>query len=233
MKFWMICRQSIWISLLAVLVAINSIGCDDSDDDPSVAPPEAQVNEQEDGEEADLSNPEDPNFPDGLHPTGAASRKIARLFARQIKPLSDAGGNHTNVVVCIGDSITARGYPPYLADETGMTVINAGKGGEGSGGTAGRSAGVIAEHRPAYLCILTGINDISGADASIETIVANIESIVNTAKDNSVIPIVGTLTPLSGSRKKWQADGQACSAAIRDMASRTGTRLADIAAAFD
>jgi hypothetical protein len=76
-KFWMICSQSIWISLVAVLVAVGSMGCDGGDDDPSVAPPEAQVNEQEDGEEADLSNPEDPNFPDGLHPSGSATRTIA------------------------------------------------------------------------------------------------------------------------------------------------------------
>ena len=223
-------RRTIFALVVPTLASFLVSGCegDDDDEDLSIAAGATATNEM-----TDATAPEDPNFPDGLHPSGSATRTIAKVFARQISPLADAGGNQTNVVVCIGDSITARGYPPYLADATGMIVVNAGKGGEGSGGTAGRAPGVLAEYRPAYLCILTGINDVSGGDAPIETIVANIESIVNAAKANNTIPVVGTLTPLSGSRKEWADDGRACSQAIRAMAARTGARLADVAAAFD
>lgn len=180
----------------------------------------------------DTSTPEDPNFPDGLHPSAEASETIAKVFASQISPVSDAGGNDTNAVVCFGDSITARYYPPYLADRIEMNVINEGKGGELSGSGAARIGDVLAEHRPAYICILEGINDISGADATVAQVVANLESMVNAAKANGTIPIVGTLTPLSGSRKEWAADGRAASAAIREMVGRTGARLADVEAAF-
>lgn len=226
-----ILRRAVFALVVPTLAMVLLSGCegDGDDEDLSIAGDPAA------GEttDADAAAPEDPNFPDGLHPSGSASRTIAKVFARQISPVDDAGGNQTNVVVCIGDSITARGYPPYLADATGMIVVNAGRGGEGSGGTANRAPGVLDEHRPAYLCILTGINDVSGADAPVETIVANIESIVNAAKANNTIPVVGTLTPLSGSRKEWADDGRACSQAIRAMAARTGARLADVAAAFD
>ncbi len=224
-------RRTLLALAVPALAAFLLAGCggDDDEEDLSIAA-DPGAGETTD---ADAASPEDPNFPDGLHATGSASRTVAKVFARQISPLADAGGNQTNVVVCIGDSITARGYPPYLADLTGMVVVNAGKGGEGSGGTAGRAPGVLAEYRPAYLCILTGINDVSGGDASIDRIVANVESIVNAAKANNTIPVVGTLTPLSGSRKQWAADGRACSQALRAMAARTGARLADVAAAFD
>lgn len=220
-------RRTVFTLLLPALAAFLLSGCEGDDEDQPVAGDPAA------GETADAEAPEDPNFPDGLHPSGSASRTIAKVFARQISPVDDAGDSQANVIVCIGDSITASGYPPHLAAATGMTVVNAGKGGEGSGGTASRAPGVLAEYRPAYLCILTGINDISGDDAPIETIVANIESIVNAAKAKNAIPVVGTLTPLSGSRKQWAADGRACSQAIRAMAARTGARLADVAAAFD
>lgn len=230
MIFWKRFCKSMVPSGGLLLAAFLLAGCEDGggsdDEDLSVATDQTAETEELPAE------PEDPNFPDGLHPSGSASKTIANLFARQIAPLADAGGNQTNVVACIGDSITARGYPPYLADATGMIVVNAGKGGEGSGGTLSRVSGVLTTYRPAYLCILTGINDVSGGDAPIETVVANIERICDAARANNTIPIVGTLTPLSGSRKEWAADGQACSAAIRAMAARTGTRLADIAAAF-
>ena len=225
-------RRTVFALVGPALAAFLLSGCggDGDAEDLSVPAGATATNETTD---VDAAVPEDPNFPDGLHPTGEASLTIAKVFARKIDPVAEAGGNQTNVVVCIGDSITERGYPPYLADVTGLVVVNAGKGGEGSAGAASRAPGLLAEYRPAYLCILTGINDVSGGDASIETIVANIASIVNAAKANQTIPIVGTLTPLSGSRKEWAADGEACSQLIRALAAQTGARLADVAAAFD
>ncbi|HRT06574.1 MAG TPA: GDSL-type esterase/lipase family protein [Kiritimatiellia bacterium] len=225
-------RRMVFALAVPTLAAFLLSGCEGDGDDEDLSVPAGTMGTNETAD-ADAAAPEDPDFPDGLHPTASASRTIAEVFARQISPAADAGGDPAPVVACIGDSITARGYPPYLADLTGLPVVNAGKGGEGSGGTAARAPGVLAEYRPAYLCILTGINDVSGGDAPIETIVANIESIVNAAKANNAIPVVGTLTPLSGSHREWADDGRACSQAIRAMAARTGVRLADVAAAFD
>ena len=53
------------------------------------------------------------------------------------------------------------------------------------------------------------------------------------ANANHTIPIVGTLTPLSGSRADWADDSEACSELIRALAAQAGVRLADVAAAFD
>lgn len=224
-------RRTIFALVVPTLAAFLVSGCEGDGDDEDLSVPAGTMGTNETAG-ADAAAPEDPNFPDGLHPTASASRTIAKVFARQISPAAEAGGTPATVV-CIGDSITARGYPPYLADLTGCSVVNAGKGGEGSGGTADRAPGVLAEYRPAYLCILTGINDVSGGDAPIETIVANIERIINAARAAGATPVVGTLTPLSGSRKEWADDGRLCSEAIRALAARTGARLADVAAAFD
>ena len=226
-----ILRRAVFALVVPTLAMVLLSGCegDGDDEDLSIAGDPAA------GEttDADAAAPEDPNFPDGLHPSGSASRTIAKVFARQISPVDDAGGNQTNVIVCIGDSITERYYPPYLADETGMTVVNAGIGGERSAAAAARAPAVLAKYRPAYLCILTGINDISGGDASIQEIAANIALIVDAARANHTIPIVGTLTPLSGSRAEWADDSEACSELIRALAAQAGVRLADVAAAFD
>lgn len=225
-------RRMVFARLGPLLAAFLLSGCegDGGDEDSSLPAESAATNETTD---VDASVPADPNFPDGLHPNSEASQTIARVFARKIVPVADAGGNQTNVIVCIGDSITERYYPPYLADETGMTVVNAGIGGERSAAAAARAPAVLAKYRPAYLCILTGINDISGGDASIQEIAANIALIVDAARANHTIPIVGTLTPLSGSRAEWADDSEACSELIRALAAQAGVRLADVAAAFD
>ena len=226
-------RRMVFALVGPVLAAFLLTGCGGDGDDEDLSVPPAGTTATNETADVAADVPADPNFPDGLHPTSEASQTIAKVFARKIDPVAEAGGNQTNVVVCIGDSITERGYPPYLADETGMTVVNAGIGGERSAEAAARAPAVLAKYRPAYLCILTGINDVSGGDASIETIVANVAAIVDAANANHTIPIVGTLTPLSGSRQEWAADGAACSELLRALAAQTGTRLADVAAAFD
>lgn len=232
MNFRRMKGKSIVAAVGLALAAFLLAGCegDGGGDEEDLS---VNVDESVDVAEATTNEvPEDPNFPDGLHPSPEASDIIAKVFARQISPLADAGGNDTNLVVCIGDSITEYHYPPYLADRTELHVVNKGVGGELSSETAARAGGVLEKYHPAYLCILTGANDISGADATPEEVAANVESIVAEAQANNTIPVVGTLTPLSGSRKEWAADAQAASAAIRAMVARTGARLADLEAAF-
>lgn len=91
--------------------------------------------------------------------------------------------------------------------------------------------GVLSQYRPAYLCILYGANDVIG-HIPLGTVVANLESIVNSAQANGTIPILATLTPMPGARKRRADDARELSHAIRQLAGRTGVRRADLEAAF-
>lgn len=211
------------------LVAILGVGCENGDDGDDV--PANWTNGVADVDAEDVEAVADPNFPDGLHPSAAASGVIAATFARQIAPVTDVGGNDANVVVCLGDSITARGYPSDLAAKTGLTVVNEGKGGERSSGGAARVGTVLAQHRPAYLCVLYGANDVCGGVPAAD-VLANLAAIVEAARANQTIPIVATLTPMSGERAEYAAAARDLSAAIRAQAGQLGVALADLEAAF-
>ncbi len=174
----------------------------------------------------------DSHFPDGLHPDSAASGTIASLFNDHISASPGGiGANDPNTVVCLGDSITAAGYPGQLAAMSGKNVINQGVGGEESSGGAARVAGVLATYHPAYLCILYGANDVIGHDDPGQTI-ANLQAIISAARANNTIPIIATLTPMSGNYAQFAADALNLSDLIRAMASSTSTPLADLEAAF-
>lgn len=170
-------------------------------------------------------------FPGGLHPNSAGSRIIAQTFAGQISPVSSAGGNNPNVVVCLGDSITDSGYPTYLAGMIGMTTHEEGIRGERSAGGVSRVGKVLSQYKPAHICILYGANDVrKGLPAS--TVTGNLEKMVNAARANGTIPVLATLTPMGGSYSEFIPEVQKTSAAIRDLAARLGVRLADLERAF-
>lgn len=179
-------------------------------------------------------------FPDGLHPNSKGNSIIAGVFAKQIargkaakNGEGEADGESTVVhVVCLGDSITAGGYPGVLAKKTGLNVVAAGVGKETSAGGASRAGGVLSKHNPDFLCILYGANDVIGSKAAPDAVAANLAAIVAAAQANGAIPIVGTLTPMSGSRAPYAESARAVSAAIRTMAGQTGARLADLEKAF-
>lgn len=174
----------------------------------------------------------DPFFPDGIHPTRAANAIIASEYGRHIDAVPDGiAGNDSNTVVCLGDSITASGYPNDLASMTGKNVINAGHSGEESGGGASRVDGVLDQYHPAYLCILYGANDVRNGVPSQRT-KANLQSIINAARAKNTIPIIGTLTPMSGDFDQFEGDARALSAQIRSLAAGSSTALADLDSAF-
>jgi lysophospholipase L1-like esterase len=229
------------VVLLAGTLLAGCGGSDSDEDDPMM-----------DGLAGTEGAAEDPLaefFPDGLHPNSKANSIIAGVFAKQIPAArmqvkveeadgegggADVGGEEaaTVHVVCLGDSITARGYPSVLASRTGLNVVSEGVGGETSGRGAARAAGVVSQYDPGYLCILYGANDVIGAKSTPEAVAANIAAIVAAAQANGTVPIVGTLTPLSGSRAQYADDARAVSSAIRAMAAQTGARLADLEKAF-
>ena len=180
------------------------------------------------GAQASLTEAEDADggtherFPDGLHPDASGRATIAKVFAGLLS--GDAG----STVVCLGDSITAGGYPSDLASRTGMNVVNAGVGGELSSGGLARVNSVLDQHNPSYLCILYGANDVihNGPPSDI---VANLRGIASAASARGCTPIVGTLTPMSGDKYGANADdARAVSSAIRGM----GVTIADLERAF-
>jgi lysophospholipase L1-like esterase len=105
-------------------------------------------------------------------------------------------------------------------------------GKETSAGGASRVGGVLSTHNPSFLCILYGANDVIGSKAAPEAVAANVAAIVAAAQANGTVPVVGTLTPMSGSRAQYAESARAVSAAIRTMAAQTGARLADLEKAF-
>lgn len=165
------------------------------------------------------------NFPDGLHPDSTGINIIACVFAGK---LTAVGSAESTVVVCLGDSITASGYPSLVASQTGMRVINEGRGGERSGSGLARLPGVLSRHSPNYVLILYGANDILNG-GSVSGIMNNLRAMVNRVRSGGATPIVGTLTPLSGSHSQHQATVNSLNAQIR---SSFGASVADVASRF-
>lgn len=149
----------------------------------------------------------------------------------------DIGDNNPNVYLAIGDSVTGGGngggapYPPRLATLTGKVVINEGRDSESTGKAAGRVAGLLAANKPAALLIDLGAVDLIES-RGINTAVANLRSIIRAAKANKTIPVIATLTPMSGSHSLWADGARQLSARIRSIASEEGARLVDLESEF-
>lgn len=150
----------------------------------------------------------------------------------------EVGANDKNTVVCLGDSITegrcageGAPYPSRLAGLSGKNVINAGSCGESSGGAANRVVGLLNQHRPGYMCILTGANDaIFGF--SVDHVEANLRTIIQACKDNKTVAIVGTVMPMYDEHFYAEDEAAAYSEMIRKLAKDTGARLVDLRKEF-
>jgi acyl-CoA thioesterase-1 len=123
--------------------------------------------------------------------------------------------NNPDLAVAIGDSITLgvvggpdcpnpdcvadRPYPAGLqallrARDPGFGVANAGRGGETTQGGLDRLPGVLAAFRPGFLLIMEGTNDATfRVDPAI--IVSNLRAMVQLAKANGTIPLLGSIVP--------------------------------------
>ena len=126
----------------------------------------------------------------------------------------DFGGNNPRKVTAFGDSITfgflelrrrdfglttSNNYPNILQArlrslDPAWTVVNRGVGGERTREGVSRLPGTLARDKPGYLLILEGTNDASRCD-SITPAVNNLRGMVQIAKANKTIPIIGTIPP--------------------------------------
>ena len=146
----------------------------------------------------------------------------------------DVGDNDINTVLCVGDSITdgecvpaGAPYPSRLGGLTGKRVVNAGACGEKSGGGAERIGGLLARHKPGYVCILYGANDAI-FDRDIGNVDSHLRTIVQACLDNKSVPIIATLTPLYDGHAFARGSAREISADIRGLAKEMGARLADL-----
>ena len=150
---------------------------------------------------------------------------------------TDFGANDPNVVVALGDSITAgvdgsgTPWPARLAALSGKTVINAGIGGQESGAGLARIGSALAAYKPGYIIIDFGANDaIMLRDT--DTALANIRAMVVAAKANKTVPILATLLPMIGEHGIYDSAARRISAGISAIASSEGVTLVDLNAEF-
>lgn len=156
---------------------------------------------------------------------------------RNKKKPHDFGENDPNTILCVGDSITygwgvpsAQSYPNQLAHLLARRVINAGVSGERSWEGRNRFSSLLDRHKPGYVLILYGANDVI-YQATTGTI-DNLHYMVNAARHRQIIPIIATLTPAFGSHAYMQQEISNLNPRIRQFAAGERVRLADLERTF-
>jgi lysophospholipase L1-like esterase len=156
---------------------------------------------------------------------------------------------NSRVVVAFGNSITAgvgdtadfggpRGYPFRLERLLASRfpeaiVINRGVAGERTRQGARRFQQVLAQDAPEFILILEGVNDIEDAGARwASTIIANLESMVLSAKAAGVVPVIGTIMPTFGPRAFKNDTINLANSRIHDLAAREEIVVVDLHAEF-
>lgn len=152
----------------------------------------------------------------------------------------DFGANDANVYVAFGDSITegallddpgTQGYVSKLAVLLGKTVVNEGVGGSSTYDGVDWVHGVLDDHRPGFLLIYYGVNDLI-ASYDEEDAAANLRSIIQAARDNKTLPVIATLTPVEGEHGAWSSGVDRLNALIRQLAAELDVPLVDLNEAF-
>ncbi len=142
-----------------------------------------------------------------------------------------------DVVVCLGDSITAGihcyglPYPSRLAKLCGLSVKNYGRGGETSGWGKKVVEDVLRKEGPGHICILFGANDAIHHVNPLET-KENLRSIIRICKQYQAIPIIATPTPQRGSHARFNGNVRAIVRQVRDLAAEEHVILVDLNSAF-
>jgi acyl-CoA thioesterase-1 len=99
---------------------------------------------------------------------------------------------------------TSNNYPALLqrklqTRDPAWVVLNRGRGGEETVEGVARLPAILAQDRPSIVLIMEGTNDARkcwSADAAVE----NLKSMVRTAKDANVTPVLATVPPSFSSR---------------------------------
>lgn len=150
----------------------------------------------------------------------------------------DFGENDENTIVAMGDSITAgyglaasESYPAQLSYLVGKTVVNAGADAAQSSSGVASVNDYLTSYTPGYLIILYGINDIINRK-STDALIGNLTAIIQAAKDNSTVPVVGNLTPIYGNYTKWATEVDDANRRIKSLANSQNVKMANLNNAF-
>ncbi len=145
------------------------------------------------------------------------------------------GDNDRNVIVAMGDSLTTGSaisgpsYPQIVAQMSGKLVINEGVNGALSVDGAARISGVLQRDKPGYVFILYGVNDVIHIGSDDWT-VENLRLMIQAARENKTVPIVGTISP----RFRWDGTNRhaGLNERIRELCREEKVRLADVEREF-
>jgi len=142
------------------------------------------------------------------------SKSSATSASSQASSDFDFGNNDPKKVTAFGDSITAgtlelkrrdlrlstaNNYPNILQGKLQSLnpewrVVNRGVGGEHTSEGAARLPSILRIDKPGFVLIMEGTNDAHGCDDKVAA-VNNLRSMVQAAKANKSIPIIGTIPP--------------------------------------
>ncbi|MCI5131502.1 MAG: hypothetical protein D3904_08240 [Candidatus Electrothrix sp. EH2] len=129
--------------------------------------------------------------------------KLCKIFfAGLAAALLTVSFAYADVIVCFGDSITAgyraTPYPSNLQEmygtSSGTQVVNAGKGGENTYNGVYRLGGVLTEHKPNYVVIMEGANDVM-MGISPQTTAFNLNNMLEQTLNAGAKPLLSTITP--------------------------------------
>jgi lysophospholipase L1-like esterase len=154
-------------------------------------------------------------------------------------PPHDFGSNDPNLYVACGDSITEGdevgvtpgGYPVILASMLGKTVINQGYGGDTTISGIDVVGTSLADYKPGYVLILFGANDVIHS-FDTNTTIQNLQIMIEAAKNNNTIPVVGTVMPMSLGHAIFEGGVEQLNPEIIKLADREGIAVADLWTAF-
>lgn len=159
----------------------------------------------------------------------------------------DFGSNNPLKVTAFGDSITqgvlellrrdlglstSNNYPAVLqgklkARDPAWIVVNRGVGGEETRAGEARLPGVLALDHPGFVLIMEGTNDATDClDAT--SIAANLRGMVQIAKANKTVPIIGTVPPNFRNDPCAQDVVSQVNVEVRNIASSEHIALAEI-----
>lgn len=142
-------------------------------------------------------------------------------------------------VVCIGDSLTsgsithssfstlgtipntayslADAYPYKLGQLTGLSYQNLGIAGQTSTQIQARFATDVVALKPASVVILCGTNDVSQG-ATLATYLANVKAMLESCRDNAIVPIVVTIPPSTAQNNTLGQTRDSFNAALKTLA---------------
>ena len=178
---------------------------------------------------------------------GCGGGKSSSTSSSQTPASFDFGGNDPKKVVAFGDSITfgfldlqrrgfrlttSNNYPNILqgklkALDPAWQVVNEGRGGERTFEGVGRIASVLQSDKPGFILIMEGTNDAERCDDRT-VLINDLRSMVQSAKANKTIPIIGTIPPSFRNNPCANDIINETNGNIRALASAEGIVLAEI-----